>query len=331
MNSGERTAGPPLSPCPSQRPFLYSGSGEQGSGRASHSRAGDHANRVMEGWAIDLGNSNTRVARWDPETSSPTLLELPNICREPGGSEPLAAPRLVPSATEIIRNPTWIARLGRSPFISKRWLIGNLAQIGQTRPGAQHRFLTRPGFVRAFKPYLGRESVRTLTRIGDRSYSAREVARLFMRELLAEIKETTGERIRDLVLTTPVEAYETYRAELSGIARQLGVKEPPLHRRTGRGRARLRIGTRSRTPHSRDRLRSRHTRPRPGVVLGPGGGRRERRGLIAKRGESLGRQARRPVVARGLVEVHSDTISSRTTAREMPSSGVNSCSPRPGA
>ena len=56
----------------------------------------------MDGWAIDLGNSNTRVARWDSETGAPALLELPGICRQPGGTEPLSAPRLVPSATEII-------------------------------------------------------------------------------------------------------------------------------------------------------------------------------------------------------------------------------------
>ena len=178
----------------------------------------------MDGWAIDLGNSNTRVARWDHESSSPSLLELPNICREPGGSEPLAAPRLIPSATEIIRNPSWLARLGRSPFLAKRCFLGDLALIG--RPALERNIgFTRPEFVRAFKPYLGRESIRTLARIDGRSYSAREVARLFVRELLAEVKATTGERIRDLVLTTPVDAYETYRAELSGIARQLGVKE----------------------------------------------------------------------------------------------------------
>ena len=82
-----------------------------------------------------------------------------------------------------------------------------------------------PGYVSAFKPYLNRESTRTLTRIGQQSYSARDVARLFVRELLGEIKQTTGVHIRDLVLTTPVESFETYRAELSAIATSLGVRK----------------------------------------------------------------------------------------------------------
>lgn len=177
----------------------------------------------MDGWAIDIGNSNTRVARWDSESGAPALLELPEICRQPGGTEPLAAPRLVPSATEIISDPTWLARLGQRPFLAKRWILGDLARIGQPALDRNAGSI-RPGFVPAFKPYLERESIRTLTRLGNRSYSAREVARLFFRELLAEIKETTGVRIRDLVLTTPVEAFETYRAELSGIAKSLGVR-----------------------------------------------------------------------------------------------------------
>lgn len=178
----------------------------------------------MDGWAIDLGNSNTRVARWNSDSASPDLLELPGICRQPGGTEPLSAPRLIPSATEIIGDPTWLARLGRRPFFAKRMLLGNLAMIG--RPALERNIDSmRPGFVPGFKPYLDRESTRTLARLGNRTYSARDVARLFVRELFAEIKDTTGVRIRDLVLTTPVEAFETYRAELSGIARSLGVRK----------------------------------------------------------------------------------------------------------
>lgn len=56
------------------------------------------------------------------------------------------------------------------------------------------------------------------------SWSARQVARAFLRELLAEITRTVGHRPRELVMTAPVDAFETYRAELSTITRQLGVR-----------------------------------------------------------------------------------------------------------
>jgi len=177
----------------------------------------------MNGWAIDLGNSHTRVARWDTATGTPRLLELPAICRQPGGEDPLQAPRLVPSATEIIAEPDWPARLGRWPFVARRWFLGRLAVIG--RPALQRNAgLVLPGFVPTFKPYLDREARRPIARLGRRAFSARDVAQLFIRELLAEIKRTVGIRLRDVVLTTPVDAYETYRAELLQITRSLGIR-----------------------------------------------------------------------------------------------------------
>ena len=48
--------------------------------------------------------------------------------------------------------------------------------------------------------------------------------RAFVRELLAEVKRETGHRIRDLVVTMPVDAYEGYRAHLGEILRALGVR-----------------------------------------------------------------------------------------------------------
>ena len=66
-------------------------------------------------WAIDLGNSHTRIARWNPERELPELVELPAICRVPGGNEPLAAPRLVPTATEVLESDDWRTRVGRYP------------------------------------------------------------------------------------------------------------------------------------------------------------------------------------------------------------------------
>src|SRR5262245_3181440 len=177
----------------------------------------------MSGWAIDLGNSHTRVARWDSEQNGPRLLELPTICRKPGEDEPLAAPRLIPSATDVVEHPDLQARIGRWPFVAQRWFLGRLAYIGR-QALERSAALGRATFVPNFKLYLDREAARPLARAGGRAYTARDIARLFLRELLAEIERETGERIRDVVLTAPVDAYETYRAELSRIAGSLGIR-----------------------------------------------------------------------------------------------------------
>src|SRR5439155_893861 len=46
-----------------------------------------------------------------------------------------------------------------------------------------------------------------------------------LRELFAHAKAATGKRIRELVVTAPVEAFETYRAEVSAVCRRLGVRK----------------------------------------------------------------------------------------------------------
>ena len=53
--------------------------------------------------------------------------------------------------------------------------------------------------------------------MGKERYTARDVGRIFLRELFSQVKESTGRRIRDLVITTPVESFESYRAELTAL------------------------------------------------------------------------------------------------------------------
>lgn len=177
----------------------------------------------MGSWAVDLGTTNTGVARWDSAAERPRLLELTRVCRSPGGEDHLEAPRLVPSATEVLPEPGFWARLSSRPLLSRLTLWGRLAWIGR-EAATRSEGEPRPGFAPMFKPYLGLDALRVIARAGGRGFTARDVTRLFLRELLVEIKEATGERVRDLVITTPVDAYESYRAELRHIARGLGVR-----------------------------------------------------------------------------------------------------------
>ena len=175
-------------------------------------------------WALDLGTSNTGLARWDPEAHRPRLMLLPDVCRKPSGEDHLEAPRLVPSATEIVSEDHlgfW-ARMGRRPFWLRRNFWGQHAIIGRS---ALERSETErlPGFVPSFKTALQRAPLRTLAQRDGRQLSARDVGQLFLRELMRSVKLHTGERIRELTITAPVDSYETYRAELSGICRRLGI------------------------------------------------------------------------------------------------------------
>jgi molecular chaperone DnaK (HSP70) len=177
----------------------------------------------MTGWALDLGTTNSGVARWDEAGGQPQLVELPEVCRRPEGADPLEAPRLVPSAIHMLEHQGLLDRLGRWRPIAERFFLGHTALIG--RPALERNLdAAHPAFIPAFKPALAYESLRPLARVGRRGVTAREAARAFLRELLYEVKRTTGHRIRELVVTSPVSAFETYRAEVQVILRRLGVR-----------------------------------------------------------------------------------------------------------
>jgi molecular chaperone DnaK (HSP70) len=177
----------------------------------------------MNGWALDLGTTNTGLAGWDSGADSPRLIELPSVCRKPGRTDPLEAARLIPSATHLLAADGFWDQLGRMSFFLKRAFWGKQAEIGRQALELNEAWV-HPQFAPSFKKLLGYAPHRTVARIRGDTVSARQVARTFMRELFHEAKKATGERIRDVVFTVPVESYDQYRAELSMLCDDLGVE-----------------------------------------------------------------------------------------------------------
>jgi molecular chaperone DnaK (HSP70) len=176
----------------------------------------------MDAWALDLGTTNSGVARWDPEGDQALLVELPEVCRLAEGDDPLEAPRMVPTAVHLIDEPRLIDRVGSwRPF--RGLLLGHTGYIGRQALD-RNRASSHPAFVPGFKAALASDGSRPLARIDGRPVAARAVAHVFLRELLAEVKRATGRRVRDLVVAAPVSAFETYRAELQRILQHVGVR-----------------------------------------------------------------------------------------------------------
>lgn len=177
----------------------------------------------MMSWALDLGTTNTGLALWDRATGQPRLVDLPRLCRRPHGEDPLEAPDLVPSVVQFLSRTSLLDRIGAWPPLERLMLLGRSALIG--RPALErNEALADPAFVPGFKTALSWEPSRPMARLGPRVITARLATRAFLRELLAEVKRETGRRIRDLVITVPVDSYEGYRAELEEISRSVGVR-----------------------------------------------------------------------------------------------------------
>ncbi|MFZ5477631.1 MAG: Hsp70 family protein [Myxococcota bacterium] len=173
-------------------------------------------------WALDLGTTNTAFARWDADARRPELVELPDVCRRPGGKDPLDAPRMVPSAVDALATDAW-ARLGRLPLLREHAFVGTEAHIGRPALEANEAW-PHPTFAPTFKSALARDPMRTLARRGGEPLTARDVARMYLRELLRSVKAATGQRPRELVVTVPVASYDAYRAEVRSLCEHHGVK-----------------------------------------------------------------------------------------------------------
>jgi len=174
-------------------------------------------------WALDLGTTNTGLARWDSVTNKPVMVDFPDLCRAPEATEELEAPRMIPSAVHVLDDTGFWGKVGKWGFVAKRTFVGKQALIGRAALELNEGEL-QPNFCKSFKHALGVGPLQTVARVGRETFTARDVARLFVRELLAHVKSTTKERVRDLVMTAPVDAYESYRAELKSIAEGLGVE-----------------------------------------------------------------------------------------------------------
>jgi molecular chaperone DnaK (HSP70) len=177
----------------------------------------------MSGWALDLGTTNSGLARWDDTLGRPQLVELPEVCRLPAAADPLEAPRMVPSAVDFFEHPRLIDRLGSWPPLERRVFLGRRALIG--RPALERNAgVMHASFVPAFKPALAREALRPLARVGRETRSARDALRAFLRELLRAAQRAGGRRLRELTVTSPVAAFESYRAEVQAALQSLGVR-----------------------------------------------------------------------------------------------------------
>ena len=177
----------------------------------------------MGHWAIDLGTTNTGVARWDAAARRPVLVSLPAIERPVDPARPLDAAGMVPTATQLLELDL-AAKLGGWGWFRKNAFVGVHAEIGWPAL-RQNESWPDPSYSPTFKSALARDANRPVARLGSQNHTARDVARAFFRELLRHVADATGERMRDLVLTAPVGSYDQYRAELRDLAHHVGVRK----------------------------------------------------------------------------------------------------------
>src|SRR5438128_8127172 len=161
-------------------------------------------------WAIDLGTTNTLIAKW-VGTHAVTVALEDLVDYEPAWQTPL-----IPSA--IYFQDAGRAIIGRPALAAREILLGSdLVALGP--------------LARSFKKTLAQASQRPVAQIGSESISARQCATTFLKELLHHtaqyermrvdpnrtLMQRMAEMLRwwrkegqvmDLTMTVPVESFE---------------------------------------------------------------------------------------------------------------------------
>jgi molecular chaperone DnaK (HSP70) len=177
-------------------------------------------------WAIDLGTTNTVVARW--QGTHAETIHLENV----GELEPTWQTPLVPSV--VFFEDVNRGYIGKQALAADEVMRATFA--GRLTPVA-----------RAFKRILSRSSQQHVAEVGNSPVTARQCATVFLRELIEIIgqreRDLTSDTIprwnlvrrfvawarreglvNDLTMTVPVDSFEPYRMELLNISRKLGVQ-----------------------------------------------------------------------------------------------------------
>lgn len=141
----------------------------------------------MADYALDFGTSNTVVATWE-DAGRPASVIIPDLSSPPG-----LTPPLVPSLVYV--------RDANQPSI---WAGQEVLDRG-LETGTDSRLF------RAFKRGIGQAVTGDLPLVDGRPVTWEQVGAWFLGRLWAKLRQAKTEPVDALVLTVPVDSFETYR------------------------------------------------------------------------------------------------------------------------
>ena len=153
-------------------------------------------------YAIDFGTSNTAIARWNPVTSTGELVKLANLAQSFK-----SLPPLIPSLVYVADGAT-------EQIIAGQQVRDRGLDISGDRR-----------FFRNFKRGIGTDIQGFLPKLDGKNISFEQIGEWFLRELIAELQEETEAPLQSLVLTVPVDSFESYRLWLTQVCQSLAVEQ----------------------------------------------------------------------------------------------------------
>jgi molecular chaperone DnaK (HSP70) len=151
--------------------------------------------------AIDFGTSNTVITRWNPVTQQPETLNLPGLSIQQSLNPPLI-PSLV-YVEEATQGKVLIGQQVRDRGFDLK---------GETR------------FFRGFKRGIGADIQGFLPELDGQIITFEQVGQWFLTKVIEQLVPLQG-GLDSLVLTVPVDSFETYRHWLGKVCQSLPVEQ----------------------------------------------------------------------------------------------------------
>lgn len=152
--------------------------------------------------AIDFGTSNTCIAHWNPVTQQPETLSLPGLSHQ------------------IAQNP---------PLIPSLVYVEDAAQgkvvVGQAVRDRGLDLTSDPRFFRSFKRGIGADIQGFLPELDGQLISFEQVGQWFLNQLIEKLNADIPDIGQSLVLTVPVDSFESYRHWLGQVCQSLPVEQ----------------------------------------------------------------------------------------------------------
>ncbi|MFN6567334.1 Hsp70 family protein [Dendronalium sp. ChiSLP03b] len=151
--------------------------------------------------AIDFGTSNTVIARWNPVTQQPETLSLPGLSIQQSLNPPLI-PSLV-YVEEATQGKVLVGQQVRDRGLDLK---------GEAR------------FFRSFKRGIGADIQGFLPELDGQIVTFERVGQWFLTQVIEQLAPQEG-GLDSLVLTVPVDSFETYRHWLGQVCQGLNVEQ----------------------------------------------------------------------------------------------------------
>ena len=153
-------------------------------------------------YAIDFGTSNTAIARWNSVTEKAELVKLPGLSQQFA-----SLPPLIPSLIYV------------EDAAKSRVLAGQAVRDRGLDLANDSRFF------RSFKRGIGTDIQGFLPELDGINLSFEQVGEWFLQELITSLQGEKQEELKSLVLTVPVDSFESYRNWLMTACQSLAVEQ----------------------------------------------------------------------------------------------------------